>query len=299
MHFSKVLVLGAGGRLGGILRKAWPKGHARWHNRTTPPARHPDWVHLDLLRDSDALTRAMAGCDRVICLAGVTDQAAARGADMGDNVTLALATIRAAARADADHRAAGQGVQVLLASSAAVYGRQSGVLTEDGPAQPISPYGRAKLEMEHAGTRLGAQLGVDVTALRIGNVAGVDAILGGWRPGFVLDRFADGRTPRRSYIGAQTLARVLYALPRDLPPVLNIAAPGLVEMGALLDAGRLGWTPRAAPDQAIAQVHLSTARLETLVPFTAADSDPAQMVAQWRRMTETRDHNPNPESDAP
>ncbi|MBI5223053.1 NAD-dependent epimerase/dehydratase family protein [Candidatus Micrarchaeota archaeon] len=38
--------------------------------------------------------------------------------------------------------------KVILASSAAVYGNSSGVLSESSPALPISPYGQSKLELE-------------------------------------------------------------------------------------------------------------------------------------------------------
>lgn len=160
---------------------------------------------------------------------------------MDDNVTLALAAVRAGAKA---------GVPVLLSSSAAVYGNQTGVLDETCPLAPLNAYGQAKARMEREAQALAQNLGARVTSLRIGNIAGVDAILGGWRAGFALDRFADGATPRRSYIGAVTLARVLGDLARcsvggrDLPDVLNVAAPGMIEMGALLDAA--GWAgPRA------------------------------------------------------
>jgi nucleoside-diphosphate-sugar epimerase len=178
------------------------------------------------------------------------------------------------------------GARVLLTSSAAVYGNQTGILSEAGPVAPASPYGQAKHDMEQQAAVLGAELGVSVCVLRIGNIAGVDAILGGWRPGCRLDRFADGRSPARSYIGAQTLARVLADLVAtpDLPDVLNIAEPGPVEMSALLDAADLAWIPQDAPDTAIPQVELDVRRLQTLCPWLPGAADPARMVAQWRRL---------------
>ena len=51
---------------------------------------------------------------------------------------------------------------------------------------------------------------------------------------------------------------------------------------AMLDAADLGWTPRAAPDTAIAEVQLCTRRLGRLTRFEAADSEAATMIAQWR-----------------
>ena len=172
--------------------------------------------------------------------------------------------------------------RLLFASSAAVYGAARGLLTETTQPAPLSDYGRAKLEME--------ALLADVPqacALRIGNVAGADAILGGWAPGFRLDRFADHRTPRRSYIGPLSLARVLADLithSGPLPPVLNVAAPGVVEMGALLDAAGLDWTPRPAPETALPEVALCTRALERYTAFAPEESTPEDMVAQVRRV---------------
>ncbi len=275
MRFPRILVIGATGRIGGILRRCWPAGQIQWQSRAEQAG--AGWTVLDPLGDPQALAEATKGVDSVLCLAGVTPAGAARGGHMDDNTALALATIRAAAAT---------GTRVLLASSAAVYGSQTGVLTEDLAPTPLSDYGRAKARMEAEGLGLGEKSGVPVTVLRIGNVAGVDAILGGWRSGFALDRFADGRTPRRSYIGPVTLARVLgdLAAVPNLPPILNVAAPGVVEMGALLDAAGLDWTPRDAPQTAIAQVCLSTTALEAVTSFADADSTPAAMVAEWRSL---------------
>lgn len=266
--------MGAGGRIGALLRRHWPARAAVWQSRDALPGA----VRLDPLTEPEALARAARGCGAVLCLAGIT-----RGAGMAANVTLARAAVRAAAQAGAGTTGAETGtVRVLLCSSAAVYGRAGGVLEETRAPAPETAYGAAKAEMEAAGAALGAELGVATTSLRIGNVAGADAILGGWREGFTLDRFADGRTPRRSYIGPVTLARVLWELSQaaDLPEVLNVAQPGVVEMGALLDAAGLAWTPRPAPESAIAEVALDVARLAGLVAIEPGRAE--GMVAEWR-----------------
>ncbi len=273
MQFPEVLVLGATGRIGAILRQCWSGNRARWQSRSTLPG--SDWLHFDPLNDPSALISAATGCGTILCLAGVTNARAAAGCDLNDNLTLARAAIRAGAEA---------GAQVLLTSSAAIYGASSGILDEACPPAPLSDYGRIKAVMEAEGAELGEQLGVGVTALRIGNIAGLDAILGGWHPGFALDRFADGRTPLRSYIGPEALAHVLADLCtiRNLPGTLNIAAPTPIEMGGLLDAAQLEWTARPAREGAIPHVHLSTERLARLHPPVSAD--PADMVAEWRRL---------------
>ncbi len=283
--FPRILVLGATGRLGRMLQRAWPAGRGLWQARAGRLEPGEDRVLLDPLAAPAALARAAERTQAILCLAGVTPAAAQRGAEMADNIALALAAVRAGAAA---------GVPVLLASSAAVYGAQGGLLDEATPLAPVSEYGRAKAEMEARAARAAAGPGVPVTALRIGNVAGADAILGGWRPGFALDRFVDGRTPRRSYIGPMSLARVLEALALraagqgDLPGCLNIAAPGAVEMGALLDAAGLAWTPRPAPETAIAEVALDVAALCRLVPLDPEAGRAENLVAEWRALAQNR-----------
>jgi nucleoside-diphosphate-sugar epimerase len=252
-----VVILGAAGRLGRLIRPVFPDP-ATWLGRG----------EVDVMQPR-ALEQALAGATAVICLAGVTP-GSAQPLEM--NTPLATATLDAA-------KAAGVG-RVFLFSSAAVYGHTTGPLREDGPATPISPYGTAKLHMERAA----AAHPHPNTVLRLGNVAGADAILGNWKPGFALDSYPDGTTPKRSYIGPGALARILArlaALP-DLPPLINIAAPGMVQMGALLDAAGLAWHPQPATDRTIAQVALDTSLLETFAGFDPQDSTPGGIVADWQ-----------------
>lgn len=273
MEFTRILVLGATGRIGTILRQCWGAEAALWQTRRKPDA--AGWVMLDLLGDPGGLAGAVTGCVAILCLAGVVP---GRGTEMGDNIALAEAAVRAGAAS---------GARVFLTSSAAVYGNQAGLLDENCALKPQTAYGQAKVDMEARAAALAAELGVAVCALRIGNIAGIDSVLGGWRPGFKLDRFADGRSPRRSYIGVQTLARVLGDLMTggDLPAALNIAAPGVVGMGALLDAAGLDWQAQPAPDTAIAEVVLSTQALARLVTLPAP-ARAAALVAEWRALKE-------------
>jgi len=280
MGFARILVLGASGRIGSILRRCWPEGRGIWQARPAPGRQDgAGWLIGDPLAEPPLMDRLRGEVAAVLGLAGVTPTSLRPGDDMAANIDLGLATVRIGA---------GLGVPVLLASSAAVYGAQGGLLAETTPPRPVSDYGRAKAAMEARAADLGRDLGVPVTSLRIGNIAGADAILGGWRPGFTLDRFADGRTPRRSYIGPVTLARVLerLCLTPDLPGLLNIAAPGMVEMGALLDTAGLAWVPRPAPDGAIAQVALDVTGLCGRLPLVPATA--AGLVAEWRDLAQDR-----------
>jgi nucleoside-diphosphate-sugar epimerase len=273
---SPTLVVGGSGRLGQMLQAFWPKGAGlRLHSTRT----RSDFVVFDLILEPSKARACMGGIGTVLCLAGVTPaRAKAKAEGLSRNTDLAVAAIRAA-------HAAGAG-RVLLASSAAVYGNAAGILAEDRDLQPTAPYGQAKLEMERAALDEAHALGMPVSILRIGNVAGADAILGGWRAGMLIDQLPDGTTPRRSYIGPRTLAHTLHRLTTlaDVPEVLNIAAPGTVEMGALLDAAGLAWSARPAPESVIAEVALSTHLLEAHVPLPADAGTAPALVAEWRAL---------------
>ena len=271
-----VLVLGASGRLGHLLRAVWPSVRpVRWHARRGTP----DKVSTcDILSDSDALQALMNGVGAVVCLAGVTETAAKRtGASYQDNSRLAVACVQAAQNTGCP--------RVLLMSSAAVYGRAAGIVDEKSPANAVSPYGQSKLDMEAAAYRAAKAGGTEISCLRLGNVAGADAALGGWSPGAEMDSFPSGLTPQRSYIGIESLARILIALAdaESVPQVLNVAAPDMVAMGDLLDAAGLAWASRPAPSTAIAQVHLDVAMLAKIYRFAPTETTPDAMVAQWRK----------------
>ncbi|MFD2738311.1 NAD-dependent epimerase/dehydratase family protein [Sulfitobacter aestuarii] len=267
-------MLGASGRLGAMVCGFWPeRGDLVCHSRRALPG----FVRFDPMSEPEALYNAARGARALICLSGVTPIRAAQDGDLFSlNRDLALAAVQAAARG-------GVG-RVFLASSAAVYGNASGICSEELSCTPVSDYGKAKLAMEQAARSAARDLDQPLTILRIGNVAGADAILGNWHPEMQLDRFPDGRTPRRSYIGPESLALLLHQLTHlaDAPEILNISAPGCVEMGDLLDAAGLTWTPRPAGPGAIAEVRLSTARLEALTGVAAERGEAAGLVGEWR-----------------
>ncbi|MEX3016820.1 NAD-dependent epimerase/dehydratase family protein [Gymnodinialimonas hymeniacidonis] len=272
----RIAVFGASGRIGQMMRSVPCPDEVKmtWVSRMPPPG--SDWrqwspdeaVDLDWLHDVDT----------VLVLAGATPtrgEVFEKAEMMQANVDLSLVLHESAARAGVE--------RVLLASSAAVYGRQAdpnALIAETTDCHPETDYGYSKLAMERAVAAQVAQLGPQspaTTCLRIATVAGADMLLQNAANAtetapLTLDCFADGRGPERSYIGPNALAAVLLALcttPEDLPFLLNIAAPGAVQMDALLnsfgpDGAPIPWTFRPAPKAALRRVVLDTARLEAL-----------------------------------
>lgn len=286
-----ICVMGAAGRLGRILNAVWrgrdAPGPVLWQGRG--PGLPPGWLGWDVLREDWPAGHPAAAALRggiFLCLSGVTRGDAAA---MAQNVTLALAACDAARRCGARH--------VFLCSSAAVYGAGTpagGAFSETDALAPTSDYGRAKVEMERLAFSLPAGAGAGlpgITALRIGNVLGADSLIGGMVPNrpVILDPVAgQAGGPVRSYIGPATLAHVLRALcdrvqaGAEMPKLLNIAAPGGVAMGDLLDAAGQDWRFGPENPQVLPRVVLQTTALQACVPLPATAASPAAMVAEWR-----------------
>jgi len=276
-----ILVTGASGRVGRLLVAAWAQSGARVAlqrrgagalTATLPELR---WSPLEgdaPLRDwvqSYGTPRAM------LVLAGATP---GTGRDLGLNRPLADACLSAA-------NAAGIG-RVLVASSSAVYGGGRAQPWREGDAlTPTTPYGRAKAATEDACNPWRAR-GLEVCCLRIGNVAGADALLlNADKPPLIIDQFADGSGPVRSYIGPVSMARVMLALarlPGPLPHTLNVAAPAPVAMADLANAAGLDWRWRPAPPTAVAHFTLDCRALSGLVPLSDTEGTAATIAAQWK-----------------
>jgi len=87
----------------------------------------------------------------------------------------------------------------------------------------------------------------------------------------------------------------LLTLP-DLPPVLNVAQPGPVEMAALLRAAGRDFATAAAPQTAIAEVALDVTRLTAfLAPkMSLPVADPRAMLAEIALLgTEKKEQDPS------
>lgn len=241
-HATRVLVLGASGRLGRALcDRVRVKGHSRpmefiWQFRspkdggTAIPGRVLDW---DMLKGN---MPAHVRADIVLCLAGAVP---GRADDLDFNVALARCALHAGLHMSARH--------VFLPSSAAVYG--NGGFSEQSHPAPLDIYGVAKLRMEQMAAAWGATTGSHapgVTCLRIGNVAGADRLLGPGQRHVSLDSGPKGEAIRRSYIGPNRLSDMLLDLCQMaasgvlMPPVLNLALSPSVACRGLLQAA--GWS---------------------------------------------------------
>lgn len=283
----KWLMLGASGHIGRMLMRVWQDDRCG-ALRIIPQFRGDpvpgDGLAWSPLCGADSLRRwidrngAVAG---IFMFAGVTPRS--RGA-LDDNAALTEVTL-AAAQATGIAR-------VIVASSAAIYGtaKTADWCETDDPA-PTSAYGKAKLAMEDV-CRAWRMRGLDVSCLRIGNVAGADAALlnvgeASRTEPVHLHRFADAKGPVRSYIGVASLARALESLARHdgpLPPFLNVAAPAPITMESLLRAANAPFRFVPAPADAVQRVTLDCARLCSLHSFDAGACDPGAMVAEWQRV---------------
>lgn len=279
-HEPTVLITGATGRIGTLLRAAWPPAQGPrpvWLARRAP---------ADILwSPGSALPDPLPRCDTVIALWG---QIAGTAADLMANVALvhhgaALAQACGARR-------------MLHLSSAAVYGPGTG-LAEHTPPHPANAYGRAKLAMEAAVRALTARE-TRHCCLRLANVVGADSLAPALRAHpraeaqpVRLDRFADGGGPLRSYIAPGDLAQVLCALatlpPAHLPPVLNVTAPRPVTMESLVQAAGRTLIWQDAPDTAVQSVTLDGTCLAGLLPFLYLKQTAPQMIDDWLSLETT------------
>jgi len=294
-QITNFAILGATGKVGRLLHSAWarfpPKGvRLLYQTRATDrdlPAGTFHWSAENGTAGLAAVLARYGQIDCVLCLLGATNPGPAP--DYSEHGQLALSALELA-----DALGAGR---VFLASSSAVYSGlpAAAVLTETTQVAPVTAYGRAKREMEIHALASGAGR---VTCLRIGNVAGADQLLlnaaaaSACNP-LLLDQFPDGTSPRRNFIGPQTLASVLISLVKasqttaEFPTVLNVGAQRPVQMHQLLRAmpglteGR-DWCFRPAVSAAIPDLSIDTSLLQHFHSFAPQDCDPASIVGQWQ-----------------
>ena len=262
----RLVVTGATGRVGSLLRAAWDLSDGAgppplWLSRGAPGA-------AGLAHGGEAARwdgRAMPAAARggvLLALAGVAGPG-------GGNVGAALAQRDAA-------RAAGV-ARMLAVSSLAVYGASDGA-DEEMPLAPLGAYGADKAAME-AALPGGAEL--PVTVLRLANVVGADSLapaLSGARA--ALDRMG-GAGPVRSWIGAAALldaARALAAMAAP-PALLNLGQDPPLAMGALLAAAGREVEWREGPSDAAPVATMDLSRLQA-GPAATPPAEAARLVAE-------------------
>lgn len=289
-----VIVMGSSGRLGRMVRKSWalkpdlpfhPLYQYRRQKVSEPDLlwsadEHPEDFVAALKNWLDTPALGSNLLPVMIVLAGITPSSSGQ---LDENVPITRNCLLAA-------RAAGIG-RVLIASSSSVYGSNHSVpIPETAAILPNSDYGRHKQQMEQL-CAASDWFDIEICLLRIGNVAGADALmLNHFKDPSAklhLDIFQDGKSLLRSYIGPITLADVLAKLamvPGPIPSILNISAPSPIYMDDLAAAAGIEWYPRPATDDVCQSIILDTKRLEALHRFHLCDSSPLTMVQQLRKI---------------
>lgn len=275
----RLLFVGSTGRVGRLLRKVWKMSPPRGadvvfqHRKLSEPpnAQNLEWSPLNGADPLLEETRRGGPFEAMLMFAGSTETPA-------DHAAIARSCLDAAAAVGIS--------RVLIASSSAVYNPDGvGARTEADDLAPQNDNGRAKAEMEkacfaHSFPPAGKCL------LRIGNVAGADSLAQNVEKGvspLEIHQTPAGNGPRRSYIGPITLARVLESLAlevRELPEVLNIAAPRPIGMDELASAAGLVWKYGARTGKA-RDLILDCGRLASVFDFSPENSTPRGIAAEW------------------
>lgn len=192
-----VLVTGGSGYIGSLLIRRLPfekgfegetvrifdnmAGEKYYSLFDLPEGASYEFVLGDLTKAED-LRRALADVDLVFDLAGIT------------SVPLSFRMSEETKRVNVEGArnllevAISSGVEkVVYTSSAAVYGDVNGIVSEDHPCRPASPYAESKLLAEQIYLEAHRERGLDVTVLRLGTVYGYAP---GIRFDTVVNRFA-------------------------------------------------------------------------------------------------------------
>ncbi len=271
-HKRVVLVLGASGKIGRMLRAVW---------RETP-AQDIEfaYVHRNRSRDHQGIVwrpgEPLNHFPKVHALVALWGATPRSGYAFSDNTDLAKATLELAAALQVE--------RVLHFSSSAIYPASSKPQSEANFGPAPNAYGQSKLDMEHLIATWASENEnrFSNVVLRLANVAGADALFSNIKPGgtVTLDRFPDGLGPRRSYIGAVDLAKVIEALidAKSVQGAINVAAPCATDMAGLAKAAKCNISWKPAPSDAIASVTLDTGKLQSVLRLDEVTASPQHLV---------------------
>lgn len=295
---AKILVLGAGGRVGMRLRAAWEAAVPEdvcWAFQSRRPGSGIDLVTPTPLSEPEALAQIFQDVspDLVLCLWGAVVLPGS-APDFHENERLACLAYRAAHLARVPRFAA--------MSTGMVYGTRSGpAFQEDDPLDGQTPYALSKIAMERAVSELAGNGGAPAPVmLRLANLVGADMLAWAARRASAsdplrLDRFADGASPVRGYASTALLVHlatmIATAPPSDLPFCLNVADDDVGHpMHELLKAVNgcgfaVPWLWQDAPEGALPKHCISTNRLFERFPAlkNVACTSAPELAADWCR----------------
>lgn len=273
--------------MGRLITSSWANRDSPWHtvplqfrNLQTPV--HSRNIPWDVADGPDGLLEWMdrfTALETLIVMAGVTP---ATSSDMTLNTVIAKAYLDAA-------RVAGI-KRVLLASSSAVYGfGNESPMSEKHPCAPINTYGNSKLDMEAMARNVAEDTNMEICCLRIGNIAGADALLLNASKAtpevpLIIDQFPGGAGPLRSYIGPTQAGEVLAKLAcykGTLPHVLNLAGTAPIHMEELAVAAALPWRYKAAKQITHRSIVLDCSVLAALIDMPRGTNDAKTITLDW------------------
>ena len=146
----KIVVVGGSGFIGTrLVSRLMQQGHHVAIYDLVASAAHPENVVVGDVRDTDALTQALAGADCVINLAAEhRDDIRPESRYFDVNVNGAQSLVAAAERNSVS--------RIVFTSSAAVYGLDQPDPDESAPIAPVNAYGKSKAEAENVYRRWSA-----------------------------------------------------------------------------------------------------------------------------------------------
>lgn len=263
---ARVLLLGANGKLGQMVRYFWPKGS----DLVTVARRAP----ADVVWSIGQSMQDFPSADVVLALWGQTK---VEEHNLQENADLA------AVAQDIGQQVGAR--MVVHASTAAVYRPTKTPSKEGDPIDPQNLYGQSKAMMEDV---LATPQGPKPIIFRIGNVIGADGLFNAIQTGntLTLDAFEDGKGPQRSYLTPDFLTHVLWCvsqmMPEDLPTILNLSQRPDLWMKDILHALDHPYTMQPAPKGANQFACLDPSLLYSVLDLSQ-DTKPMQdLLAPWQ-----------------
>ncbi|MDA7427670.1 NAD-dependent epimerase/dehydratase family protein [Primorskyibacter aestuariivivens] len=270
---TRVLVLGATGKVATLLRRYWDLNPPEnielfWASRRKEPRVTHVW-------SPGTPVGPLPQCNAILALWGTVSGSVDA---LANNIALAKEAHRVGEALGAD--------RILHASSIAVYAPQDDPITEDTPPNPRNDYGASKHAMEQAV----ADLSPKAVCLRIGNVVGADSLFASLTRTETprLDQFPDGFGPVRGYLRIETLAASVEAIATSdletLPCVINVADASPIDMADILRAAGRDFDWKPAPDGATPCMQMEMTRLVGVLGHPLEPVDAHALVAEWRRL---------------